>query len=520
MTSRRRNYTRRALIGAGIVAGGCAAVSGGSAWLFFRSTDPISTVGDVSFDTPLAIPPLLAPEPDNDGRKHYNLTLQAGESDILPGKTTDTWGVNGPFLGPTIRARRGDTVAMTVHNELPEGTTLHWHGMHLPAIHDGGPHQPLDAGATWKPEWEIVQPASTLWYHPHPHGKTAEHVYRGIAGMILIDDDESDALPLPREYGVDDIPLVIQDKNFTDDGQLDFDTGSFFDTFSGTPSFGIFGDTILTNGTRNPYFEATRRLTRFRILNGANTRFFNLAFSDERPFRLVATGNGLVPGDPVELDHIQLGPAERAEIVVEIEPGDDVVLRATEADLNGQERQLRGNDTFDILNVRAGDELEASPDLPEVLTEANAAPEVPDGAAERDFVLEGHSSINGEEMDMARIDEVIPAGALEVWNVSSSSTPHTFHVHGATFHVLEVEGREPPPELRGPKDTVYINDGHAVRLVVQFGEYADPEYPYMYHCHLLRHEDNGMMGQFVIVEPGTERSVSRHLDGVDSHEGH
>ncbi len=520
MTSRRRKYTRRALIGAGILTGGCVAVSGGSYLLFQNASEPISTVGDVAFDHPLAIPPLIDPEPDREGRKHFNLTLQAGETEILPGRMTATWGVNGSFLGPTIRARRGDRVAMSVTNALPELTTLHWHGMHLPAIADGGPHQPIDEGETWEPEWEIIQPASTLWYHPHPHGKTAEHVYRGIAGMILIDDDESDALGLPDEYGVDDIPLIIQDKNFDDDGQLDFDTGSFFDNFSGSPAFGIFGDTILANGTMGAYFEATRRLTRFRILNGANTRFFNLAFSDERPFRLVATGNGLVPGDPVELTSIQLGPAERAEIVVEMAAGDDVVLRAIELDVERHRQQLRGEDTFDILNLRAGDELEESPDLPEVLTDANRAPEVPDDATERDFVLEGHNRINGEKMDMARIDEVIPAGALEVWNVSSSSNPHTFHVHGATFHVLEVEGQEPPPELRGPKDTVYINDGHAVKLAVQFGKHTDPDYPYMYHCHLLRHEDNGMMGQFVVVEPGTEDAVSRALDGAGEHEGH
>jgi suppressor of ftsI len=520
MTSRRRKYTRRALIGAGILTGGCVAVSGGSYLLFRNATEPISTVGDVDFDTPLAIPPLLDPQPDADGRKRYDLTLRSGEVEILPGEMTETWGVNGPFLGPTIRARRGDTVAMSVRNELPEGTTLHWHGMHLPAEYDGGPHQPIDTGATWEPEWEITQPASTLWYHPHPHGKTAEHVYRGIAGMILIDDEESGALPLPREYGVDDIPLIIQDKNFHDDGQLDFDTGSFLDNFGGSPSFGIFGNTILANGTRGAYFEARRRLTRFRILNCANTRFFNLAFSDERPFRLVATGNGLVPGDPVELTRIQLGPAERAEIVVELAPCDDVVLRSVEIDLGGGETQLRGDDTFDVLNVRTGDELEASPDLPDVLTDANAAPEVPHDATERDFVLEGHSKINGEKMDMSRIDEVVPAGALEVWNVSSSSNPHTFHIHGATFHVLDVEGREPPPELRGPKDTIFVNDGHAVRLAVQFEDHTDPEDPYMFHCHLLRHEDNGMMGQFVVVEPGTEGSVSRTLDGMGTHEEH
>ena len=517
MSPRRRTYTRRALIGGGIVAGGAVAVGGGSYLAFRAATKSISTVGEVAFDTPLAIPPLLDPEPDADGIRRYDLTLQEGETEILAGTATRTWGINGPFLGPTIRSRRGDIVAMRVHNELPDTTTLHWHGIHLPARYDGGPHQPIDSGMTWEPEWEIVQPAASLWYHPHPHGETAKHVYRGVVGMFVIDDDESDALPLPREYGVDDIPLIIQDKTFDEDGQLDFDTGGFIDMFGGFPNFGIFGDTILANGTKGAYFEARRRLTRFRILNGANTRFFNLAFSDERPFRLVATGNGLVPGEPVELTHVQLGPAERAEIVVEMTPGDDVVLRAIGIDLGGQEAQMRGNDTFDILELRAGEEVEDSPELPDVLTDQNGAPDVPDGTTERDFELQGHSKINGEKMDMTRIDEAVPSGALEVWNVSSSGNPHTFHIHDATFHVLEVEGEAPPPELRGPKDTVYINDGHAVRLAVRFGEDTDPESPYMYHCHLLRHEDNGMMGQFVVVEPGTEESVGRTIEMPHEH---
>ncbi len=516
-TTRRQKYTRRALIGAGTLVGGCAVVSGGGYLLFSNATEPRSTVGEVEFDTQLAIPPLLDPEPDGDGRKVYDLTLEAGEAEIQAGATTGTWGVNGPFLGPTLRARRGDTVAFTIQNDLPEDTTLHWHGMHLPAAMDGGPHQTIRAGDAWHPEWEIAQPASTLWYHPHPHGKTAEHVYKGIAGLFIIDDDESDALDLPHEYGVDDIPLIVQDKNFDDDGQLEFDTGGFFSDFGGSSNFGIFGGTILANGTEGAFFEPSRTLTRFRILNGSNTRFYNFGFSDNRPFRLVATDNGLVPGDPVELTRIQLGPAERAEIVVAFEPEDDVVLRSYEQDLGGGEAQLHARDEFDILNIRVPGDLEDSPTLPDVLTSQVGAPDVPDGASERDFVLMGHNRINDQKMDMARIDEVVPANALEIWNISSNSNPHTFHIHGCTFHVLEIEGDAPPPELRGPKDTVFVNDGHAVRLAVQFRDYVDAELPYMYHCHLLRHEDNGMMGQFVVVEPGTESSVDRNLDTSHSH---
>jgi FtsP/CotA-like multicopper oxidase with cupredoxin domain len=472
---------------------------------------PKSNVGDLSFKTPLAIPPLLDDIVDDRGRSVFDLTLQTGSKRIVPSGEATTWGVNGPLLGPTLRARRGEVVAPVVHNELPEDTTIHWHGMHLPAVMDGGPHQMIGTGESWHPEWTIENPASTLWYHPHPHGRTAEHVYRGVAGLFLIEDDESDALGLPHGYGVDDVPLIVQDRLFDDSGELEF---------RNTGGLGLFGDTILVNGTYDPSFAVTRTLTRFRILNGSNTRFYNLGFTDDRPFRLIATDNGFVPGEPVELTRLLVGPGERAEIVVAFAAGDDVILRSHEQDLHGVDvidRLIGANDTFDLIRFRAIPGLSGSPSLPIQLAVGNGPPVVPDDARRRTFRLDGHTAINGKEMDMTRIDEVVPAGALEVWEVESNSQPHTFHIHGATFHVLEVEGEKPPAHLRGPKDTVFVSSGHSVRLAVQFGQHTDPDMPYMFHCHLLRHEDNGMMGQFVVVEPGTEDSAPRTIDDHAHH---
>ncbi|MBA2469339.1 MAG: multicopper oxidase domain-containing protein [Chloroflexia bacterium] len=515
MSTRRSKLTRRALIAGGGILGCCVAVSAAGTATFFLANQPESTVGDLAFTTPLDIPPLLEGEPDANGRKIFDLTLQTGRTRILPSGEAETWGVNGPFLGPTLRARRGDVVAFAVRNDLPEETSIHWHGMHLPAIMDGGPHQMIAAGEAWSPEWTVDQPAATLWYHPHPHGETAEHVYRGIAGLFLVDDDESDRLDLPREYGIDDFPLIIQDKNITDGGEMSMDTGSFFEQVGGSANFGILGDTILVNGTWDPYLDVTRSLVRFRILNGSNARFYNLGFDDDRPFRLVATDNGFVPGEPVDLTRLQIGPGERAEIVVAFSEGDDVVLRSFE--LDGLDRQIGGNDSFDVLNLRAAGPLASSPSSPDDLGSSGQAPTVPDDATERDFELDGHNRINGQEMDMTRINEVIPAGALEVWNVRTNGQPHTFHIHGATSWVLEVNGEEPPAHLRGPKDTVFIGPDHAVRLAVQFDTHVDPGTPYMYHCHILKHEDNGMMGQFVVVEPGTEADVPMTIDGHADH---
>lgn len=517
MTRNRGKLTRRTfLVGGGLA--GCCVLGGGAAFGInlartLTGNNTTSNVGDLEFGNTLRIPPLAESTVDDEGRTVWDLSLQTGETDIVPDGTTKTWGINGSFLAPTLRARRGEVVAPLLHNTLPEETTIHWHGMHLPAEMDGGPHQTIPAGESWNPTWTVEQPASTLWYHPHPHGKTAEHVYRGIAGLFLVDDETTDGLHVPNEYGVDDIPLIVQDKRFTDNGQLSLEPASFIDSLSGMGAFGILGDTILVNGTYDSHFEVTRSLTRFRLLNGSNARFYNFGFDDDRSFRVIATDNGFVPGEPVETNRVLLGPAERVEIVVEFNPGDDVILRSYEQDLaanNVNERFIGAEDTFDILRLQAPESLETSPPL-EHPGEVNPTPDVPSDATVRAFNLDGHESINGEKMDMNRIDEVIPASALEIWNVTSDGQPHTFHIHGATFHVLEVDGGEPSPLVRGPKDTVLVSPDHGVKLAVQFAPYTDPEFPYMYHCHILRHEDNGMMGQFVVVEPGTEDTVPRTL---------
>jgi FtsP/CotA-like multicopper oxidase with cupredoxin domain len=224
--SRRRRPLLRVLVG--VLLLGLVAVLGLGAtavWLYAGADQ--SNVGRLDFVNPLKIPPLLAPHTDPTGTKTFDLRLQPGSSHLLPGTTTPTWGANGTYLGPTLRATRGDTIRINVTNTLPAPTTLHWHGMHLPPSADGGPRQPINPATTWSPSWTIDQPAATLWYHPHPHGHTQDHVYRGIAGLFLLDDPQTSALALPKRYGVDDIPLIIQDKRFHADGSLDFGESAF-----------------------------------------------------------------------------------------------------------------------------------------------------------------------------------------------------------------------------------------------------------------------------------------------------
>ncbi|MFG2824647.1 multicopper oxidase family protein [Kitasatospora sp. NPDC048365] len=447
----------------------------------------------VDTSVPLPVPPLLHPEPDGDGVRQFELTLQAGRTEILPGLSTPTWGFNGAFLGPTLRAGRGDVVRVTVRNTLPEATSVHWHGMHLPAAMDGGPHQTVEPDAVWTPSWTVRQPAATLWYHPHPHGSTALHVYRGLAGMFILDDGEEHGLP--TAYGVDDVPLVLQDKRFAADGSLAGDPlGGFY---------GILGDRMLANGTLNARFDVTTERVRLRILNGANARMFNLAFADGRRFHVVGNDSGLLSA-PVEVDRLPLTPGERAEVVVAFAPDERVVLRTLD---NGVDL-AKGN--FDIMSFATASELAPSPALP--AHPADLPPITPpSGARVRTFTLNGRDTINSKQMDMDRIDVVVPAGATEVWEVATGGSSHNFHIHGVAFQVLEVDGAPPDASAAGYKDTVFVRSRSSARLAVRFGTDTDPARPYMYHCHILRHEDAGMMGQFVVVEPGTESGVPRTL---------
>ncbi|CAM5681136.1 spore coat protein A [Streptomyces avidinii] len=518
MTPSRRPVRRRLFLtlgGAALVAG--AGYGGNFLWVY--QDYERSNVGDLDFANPLRIPELLHPEPAG-GRRTYRLELAPGTTELLPGKKTATWGANGTYLAPTLRARRGDLVAMDVRNGLPEATTLHWHGMHLPASMDGGPHQMIPAGGTWRPEWTVHQPASTLWYHPHPHGATGSHVYRGVAGMIILDDDASDRAGLPSRYGVDDIPLVIQDKNFHDDGSLDFTETHLRSSIAGVDNIGLLGDTILVNGTYNPHFAVTTGKVRFRLLNGSNARVYNLGFPDDRSFHLVAVDNGLLKR-PQAMTRLRLGPGERAEIVVTFKPGEKAVLRSFPPQLGfgfPTDRFMGSDDTFDLLELRAGPQLAGSPELP---TRVDGAPEpiaAPAGAKVRKFDFVGFQ-INGKTMDMTRVDEVVPAGATEIWEIDRGDTwIHAFHLHGATFNVIDVNGHEPPAYVQGPKDTVYLPEFGTIRLAVRFDTLTDPKKPYMYHCHVLFHEDQGMMGQFTVVEPGTEGSAPRTVSA--DHGGH
>ncbi|MEU8776832.1 multicopper oxidase domain-containing protein [Streptomyces sp. NPDC048606] len=326
-------------------------------------------------------------------------------------------------------------------------------------------------------------------------------MYRGLAGMFLLDDPEARASGLPKDYGVDDFPLIVQDKVINADGTLSeerLDEGRFF-----------LGDTALVNGTRNPTLEVGTTRVRLRLLNASNARLFHIGFADGRTFHVVGGDVGLLPA-PVPVTRVSLSPAERAEVVVAFSPGESVVLRG----FGGVDEIDRGD--FDLLTLTAARELAPSPALPDRLPSTPPI-EVPADARVRRFALDGTDEINGLDFAMDRVDEVVPAGAREIWEVTASHYAHNFHIHEVAFRVLDIDGRQPPAWYQSHKDTVYLPAKSTARLAVEFGRFTDPTSPYMYHCHILRHEDKGMMGQFVIVEPGTESTVPRTLPTAAAH---
>lgn len=487
-----------------------------------------------NFVNPLLIPPLdtgtFMQEEGGVPRRRFELNLQKGTSLFVPQGETATLGINGNYLGPTLRFRRGDILDIQVNNRIGEESVLHWHGMHVPPRFDGGPMQSIADGESWNPVFDVRQQAATLWYHSHAMHKTGSQVYHGLAGMMILDDEVSEGVELPSRYGVDDIPLILQDKRFNRDGSFDYMSRY------GDMMIGQHGDVMMVNGTVSPFFEATTDKVRLRILNGSNARLFHLTFDDGREFLQIASDGGLLE-KPVPLRRLMLTPGERAEFLVDVSDGKPVILRSEPSDnhfpvfpgaLSELMRAMHG-ESFDVLEIRPLANLERLLPAPGVLATLPAVSESM-GVRTRRMRLNmgygsrsgsgkgpglgnrsgqgggyggGHFSINGRVMTMDYINERVKLGDTEIWEIFND-TPmvHPFHIHGNQFRVLDRNGAPPPAQETGYKDTVHVNARETVRVLVPFTDFADEMHTYMYHCHTLEHEDRGMMGQFLVTENG------------------
>ena len=489
----RRTFLKASAIGvAGVVVAGYLLRD-----RFLNDGNPSSTAVGVIRGQALPIPILLTGN-QLDGKRVYDLTMQIGSVAYVSGRQTATFGYNGNILGPTLLMHKGDDVVINVTNQLGEPTTTHWHGLHLPAIMDGGPHQRIETGETWQARYTIMNEEATFWYHPHLEGKTAEHVYHGLAGLLIVKDPLSD-LDLPDQYGTDDIPLIIQDKVFDADGSFNY---------PGTRS-GVKGDQFLVNGAVNPVFNAPAQFVRFRLLNGSNARIYNFGFSDDRRFHQIGTDGGLLER-PVPLTRLRLSTGERAEILVDFsgEENSQVRLMSFSSELDNinpfwNSNSLDGSD-FDLMTINVdAATANATTALPASLASITRIQEG-QAARTRPFKLEmgfsGPMKINGKSMDMNRIDETVRLNDTEIWEITNNSDmPHPFHVHDIQFLILTRDGSPPADNEAGWKDTVLVMPHKTVRIIARFSDFVDPNHPYMFHCHILEHEDAGMMGQFVVV---------------------
>ena len=458
----------------------------------------------------LSIPPLLDPVERN-GVKVYDLTLRGGVQEFLPGKKAVTFGINGSYLGPTLRLHNGDQVRMDVANMLGTDTTIHWHGMEIPAVMDGV-YQIIKPDTMWEPTWTIRNQAATLWYHAHLMGHTGEQVYKGLAGLIIVDDANSESLRLPHRYGVDDIPVIVQDKMFDSDGQLHYEPMN--DNRAGPQGF--LGDTILVNGTYGPYVEAPRGWVRLRFLNASNARRFNIGFDDGRAFFQIGSDGGFLE-TPVKETRLVVGPASRVEILVDTTNGATVHLMSYAVSdvehasgafakfiMKRLAQDKDENQVFSLLEIRPNAEPGTADPLPQRLNTI-LRPDVKLAVRTRSFSMDRNSKINGRKMTVAVIDQVVNKDDVEIWQLSNNSPNfHPFHVHNVQFLVVDINGKQPDPSQQGWLDTVLVYPGDHIRLLVQFKYYSDPHHPYMFHCHILEHEDMGMMGQFVVVDRGTK----------------
>ncbi|OIR23708.1 multicopper oxidase domain-containing protein, partial [Bathymodiolus thermophilus thioautotrophic gill symbiont] len=455
------------------------------------------------FNQRLKIPVELNPSVDNN-KKSFTLYIKKGQYQFYNGINTNVFYAdsnsdntsNNQSLMPTLRMHENDNVQITYHNKLGETTTMHGHGMHLPANQDGGPHSGIENNTTWTATYTVKQKASTNWYHPHLSGKTGEHVYKGLAGMIIVDDAESDALDLPKRYGIDDIPLIVQNRKFNANKQL---------VYSPTRMEimqGFKGDTHIINSVIKPFLEVKAKRIRFRILNGSNASLYNFGLIDtsnkDKSFQQIASDQAFLE-KPVTLTRVLLSPAERAEIVV---------------DFSGNSGK-----TFILKDFETGAELmqiivgssETSNAVPGTLTTLEK--HSPINATTRNFVLSGSMgggggngsarfTINGKSFDMSRIDTTMTLNQTEVWTITNNMRiVHNFHIHATHFRVIERGGSASnvADNEKGYKDTVRVDPNSSVKFVVKMIDYTNnSNNPYMYHCHILEHEDNGMMGTFIV----------------------
>jgi len=467
-----------------------------------------------------------------------SLTAKPDEISIFPGEPTRIWRysaivhqgnensvmeLSDSYLGPIIKVNRGEKIRIRFNNSIPEESIVHWHGLHVPAIMDGHPRYVIPQGQSYLYEFEVKNRAGTYWYHPHPHGRTGPQVYRGLAGLFLVSDEEEQAVGLPdEEY---DVPLVLQDRMFDPDNQLIYTSGHRMEQMTG-----FLGDWIMVNGMPDFTLPVSTCAYRIRLLNGSNSRIYKLAWKDGRPLTIIGTDGGLLER-PVYRQYAFLSPGERLEIWTDFSDSPvgfetSIISLPFEAGGMGGGRMGRGmmmggrmgqnlslpnGAGFSVFKIKVTENVLKQQALPEELSEIRPLPqdEVENIYNPRQFYLTMRHmqwSINGRIFQMEDVadDEIVQLGSKEIWQFNNTgggmmhmmNMPHPIHLHGKQFRVIERAGVMHEGYVdEGWKDTVLLMPGERIKILVDFDDYPGL---FLYHCHNLEHEDMGMMRNYFV----------------------
>jgi suppressor of ftsI len=428
----------------------------------------------------LTSPPVLQNIASVPNSVEVNLTAAPTRLSLAPGGTTDVWAYNGQVPGPTLEAREGDRVIVHFHNQLPEPTTVHWHGLHVPVTADGDPMSPVPPGGSFDYRFTL-QPgtAGTYWYHPHPHHQTGFQVAKGLFGAIIIRAADD---PLPACFA--EKLLLLSDNQFEQDGAI---------AEPGHHDFvnGREGSVLFVNGQIQPTIMIrSGEVQRWRIVNASAARYYRLALPGHT-FLHVGSDGGLFER-PVACADILIAPSERVEVLVQGSgaPASRSLLQALPYDRYTAEfRPEDWQQPRELLTLQYSINPSVQPpDIPAVLRPVVALD--PARATITHNLVLADGRINGQRFSMQRVDLSAVLGDVAIWQIrNQDAMDHPFHLHGFSFQVLDHDSvPEPFPAW---KDTVNVRKGETVRFIVEYRDYPGQ---WMFHCHILDHEDHGMMG--------------------------
>ena len=506
--------TRREALKLGLLGGGLFLASikllrqglasePGASYQFQRSSarirpvlPPSSQTGE-AFQVPLPIPPVLQPKLRDETTDYYEITQKTAQIGILAGQKTEIWGYNGQFPGPTIKNRIGRKTVIRVINQLPEATSTHLHGMPSLPEYDGHPMDLVQPGG-FKDYLYPNNRAATYWYHDHAMRKTAQHIYKGLAGFYILQDDFEDSLNLPS--GAYDVPLAIRDCMLNADNSLRFTAD---------------GDMILVNGVPSPYMKVANRKYRFRILNASISTAYRLALSSGKPFIVIGNDAGLM-SVPVQASHLAIGPGERYEVIIDFSEypvGTQLLLNNQFGKTESQQRP--GRVTFGRI-MRFDVVQRTQEDTSVIPSRLRPHKNIPESAAVRtrnislDLQIDPADpgtplwTLNNQRWNDNFFIANPKLGDVEIWSftnaLNNTSDYHVIHLHLVHFRILDrtKNGVTRAPRLyeRGLKDSLFIGVGETVRVITRF---TPNKGKYVMHCHVLEHEDHDMMTQFEVV---------------------